>query len=155
MPISMKMAKRQNLSLNPDKISGQCGRLMCCLSYENDQYEDKKKRKEAPHERNPDKCTACPAAPEAVSLEPETASVSAEPLREAKPSKPALAEATPAGRPQDLPEAMDVRGGTPDAGAQEQTGSETASGRRSRRRRKRGRKPDAGPSNAGNRRGGS
>lgn len=39
MPISMKMAKRQNLSLNPSKISGQCGRLMCCLSYENDQYD--------------------------------------------------------------------------------------------------------------------
>ena len=43
MPISMKMAKRQNLSLNPTKISGQCGRLMCCLSYENDQY-DKARR---------------------------------------------------------------------------------------------------------------
>lgn len=37
-PISMKMAKRQNLSLNPSKISGQCGRLMCCLSYENELY---------------------------------------------------------------------------------------------------------------------
>ena len=43
MPISMKMAKRQNLSLNPAKISGQCGRLMCCLSYENDQYGARKK----------------------------------------------------------------------------------------------------------------
>ncbi len=39
IPISMKMAKRQNLSLNPSKISGQCGRLLCCLSYENDQYQ--------------------------------------------------------------------------------------------------------------------
>lgn len=39
MPISMKMAKRQNLSLNPSKISGQCGRLLCCLSYENDLYQ--------------------------------------------------------------------------------------------------------------------
>jgi len=47
IPISMKMAKRQNLSLNPTKISGQCGRLMCCLGYENDQY-DKKGRKRAP-----------------------------------------------------------------------------------------------------------
>ena len=43
VPISMKMAKRQNLSLNPAKISGQCGRLMCCLSYENDQYSKAKK----------------------------------------------------------------------------------------------------------------
>jgi len=48
MPISMKMAKRQNLSLNPSKISGQCGRLMCCLSYENHNYIDKKKKKTAP-----------------------------------------------------------------------------------------------------------
>jgi cell fate regulator YaaT (PSP1 superfamily) len=47
MPISMKMAKRQSLSLNPAKISGQCGRLMCCLSYENDQYNDPKKKKAA------------------------------------------------------------------------------------------------------------
>jgi len=44
MPISMKMAKRQNLSLNPSKISGQCGRLMCCLSYENDQYAARRKK---------------------------------------------------------------------------------------------------------------
>jgi cell fate regulator YaaT (PSP1 superfamily) len=39
LPISMKMAKRQNLSLNPSKISGQCGRLLCCLAYENDLYQ--------------------------------------------------------------------------------------------------------------------
>ncbi|RYL88168.1 stage 0 sporulation protein [Sporolactobacillus sp. THM7-4] len=38
-PVSIKMAKDQNLSLNPAKISGVCGRLMCCLKYENDQYE--------------------------------------------------------------------------------------------------------------------
>jgi cell fate regulator YaaT (PSP1 superfamily) len=44
-PISMKMAKRQNLSLNPSKISGQCGRLLCCLGYEDDLYPKKKKAK--------------------------------------------------------------------------------------------------------------
>ena len=37
-PVSIKMAKVQNLSLNPTKISGVCGRLMCCLKYENDIY---------------------------------------------------------------------------------------------------------------------
>lgn len=37
-PVSIKMAKIQNLSLNPTKISGACGRLMCCLKYENDTY---------------------------------------------------------------------------------------------------------------------
>lgn len=45
-PISMKMAKRQNLSLNPSKISGQCGRLLCCLSYENEQYQEHRGRRE-------------------------------------------------------------------------------------------------------------
>ena len=38
IPVSMKMAKEQNLSLNPTKISGVCGRLMCCLAYENEYY---------------------------------------------------------------------------------------------------------------------
>ena len=44
LPVSIKMAKTQNLSLNPTKISGTCGRLMCCLKYEQDAYEDAAKR---------------------------------------------------------------------------------------------------------------
>jgi cell fate regulator YaaT (PSP1 superfamily) len=43
-PVSIKMAKTQNLSLNPTKISGTCGRLMCCLKYEQEAYEDALKR---------------------------------------------------------------------------------------------------------------
>ena len=43
-PVSIKMAKDQNLSLNPTKISGICGRLMCCLKYEQDGYECINKR---------------------------------------------------------------------------------------------------------------
>lgn len=39
-PVSIKMAKEQNLSLNPSKISGVCGRLMCCLKYEEETYEE-------------------------------------------------------------------------------------------------------------------
>lgn len=39
VPVSIKMAKEQNLSLNPTKISGVCGRLMCCLKHEQDTYE--------------------------------------------------------------------------------------------------------------------
>ena len=39
-PVSIKMAKEQSLSLNPSKISGTCGRLMCCLKYEQDCYEE-------------------------------------------------------------------------------------------------------------------
>ena len=44
LPVSIKMAKTQHLSLNPTKISGTCGRLMCCLKYEQDAYEDAAKR---------------------------------------------------------------------------------------------------------------
>ena len=43
-PVSIKMAKEQNLSLNPTKISGLCDRLMCCLKYEQDNYEQVHKR---------------------------------------------------------------------------------------------------------------
>lgn len=49
-PISIQMAKRQNLSLNPSKISGQCGRLLCCLAYEDEQYKT----------RNPDSRPSTP-----------------------------------------------------------------------------------------------
>ena len=43
-PVSIKMAKEQNLSLSPTKISGLCGRLMCCLQYEQSSYEEMKRR---------------------------------------------------------------------------------------------------------------
>jgi len=52
-PISIQMAKRQNLSLNPSKISGQCGRLLCCLAYEDDQYKN----------QNPDSRPTLPVIP--------------------------------------------------------------------------------------------
>ena len=44
VPVSIKMAKEQNLSLNPAKISGVCGRLMCCLKHEEETYEDLNRR---------------------------------------------------------------------------------------------------------------
>ncbi|HBT20735.1 MAG TPA: stage 0 sporulation family protein [Peptococcaceae bacterium] len=43
-PVSIRMAKEQNLSLNPSKISGLCGRLMCCLKFENEVYEEAKEK---------------------------------------------------------------------------------------------------------------
>jgi len=43
-PVSIKMAKEQNLSLSPTKISGLCGRLMCCLNYENDFYREMRRK---------------------------------------------------------------------------------------------------------------
>lgn len=59
-PISIQMAKRQNLSLNPSKISGQCGRLLCCLAYEDPVYHQKSRRKK-PASRNPSKLQATPS----------------------------------------------------------------------------------------------
>ncbi|NMA93534.1 MAG: stage 0 sporulation family protein [Clostridiales bacterium] len=50
-PVSIKMAKLQNLSLNPIKISGICGRLMCCLQYENETYFELRKGMPDPGER--------------------------------------------------------------------------------------------------------
>ncbi len=47
MPVSIRMAKEQNLSLNPTKISGICGRLMCCLKYENDVYCERRREQSA------------------------------------------------------------------------------------------------------------
>jgi len=43
-PVTIKMAKKQNISLNPNKISGMCGRLMCCLTYEHAYYEKARKK---------------------------------------------------------------------------------------------------------------
>ena len=43
VPVSIKMAKNQNLALNPAKVSGGCGRLLCCLTYENDIYTELRK----------------------------------------------------------------------------------------------------------------
>jgi cell fate regulator YaaT (PSP1 superfamily) len=61
-PISIQMAKRQNLSLNPSKISGQCGRLLCCLAYEDDQYKS----------QNPDGRSPAPLLPTLPPLDGET-----------------------------------------------------------------------------------
>jgi len=52
-PISIRMAKDQDLSLNPDKISGICGRLMCCLAYEYDTYAEMKKNYSATKAQRP------------------------------------------------------------------------------------------------------
>ncbi len=54
-PVSIRMAKQQNLSLNPAKISGICGRLMCCLKYES--YDDYAKDKKSPKLPDPDLLT--------------------------------------------------------------------------------------------------
>ncbi len=44
VPVSIKMAKNQNLALNPNKVSGGCGRLLCCLAYENDLYSELRRK---------------------------------------------------------------------------------------------------------------
>ena len=71
-PISMKMAKRQNLSLNPSKISGQCGRLLCCLSYEDECYGRARRKRAEPRassEPSEDSCDV--PMEEDFSTEPE------------------------------------------------------------------------------------
>ena len=50
-PVSIKMAKQQNLSLNPSKISGTCGRLMCCLNFEDKTYKELRKGMPKDNER--------------------------------------------------------------------------------------------------------
>jgi cell fate regulator YaaT (PSP1 superfamily) len=55
-PVSIKMAKQQNLSLNPAKISGVCGRLMCCLKYEYEEYEKANKGEKGQKENS---CPGC------------------------------------------------------------------------------------------------
>ena len=68
-PVSIKMAKEQNLSLNPAKISGICGRLMCCLKYESGMYDDaarQNRRRELAMKPAPIICAAEPAPADAV-----------------------------------------------------------------------------------------
>ena len=67
-PVSIKMAKEQNLSLNPTKISGCCGRLLCCLNYENEHYV----------ERNRQAREAAKAAKERAAHQAEEAVIAAE-----------------------------------------------------------------------------
>lgn len=61
-PISIQMAKRQNLSLNPSKISGQCGRLLCCLAYEDPVYQKRRKKRRTGHRPPPSKNKIQPTA---------------------------------------------------------------------------------------------
>jgi len=60
-PISIQMAKRQNLSLNPSKISGQCGRLLCCLAYEDPSYQKRGPRKKTAARPPTDESTTSPS----------------------------------------------------------------------------------------------
>jgi len=53
-PVTIKMAKEQNLALNPVKISGICGRLMCCLSYEHDFYQNERKKERENRDKDKD-----------------------------------------------------------------------------------------------------
>lgn len=76
-PVTIRMARSQNLSLNPEQISGTCGRLMCCLTYEHEQYNEA--RKELPREgaqvtteKGPGKVIAIDALKKTVRVELES-----------------------------------------------------------------------------------
>jgi len=92
-PVTIKMAKEQNLSLNPTKISGLCGRLMCCLGYEYDTY--KNLMKGMPHEgetvkteKGPGKVVGVNAIKRAVTVELEDGSQIEVPYVDARERKP-------------------------------------------------------------------
>lgn len=132
-PISMRMAKRQNLSLNPAKISGQCGRLLCCLEYENDMYEDPRKR-----------CKHAPAPPPPKEIE--------EPEDEEEPLPlPTAEDEELAEDGEDAWDAEESEDEASDASDQED-GSPDSAGKRSRRRGRRRRKhsrPESDSNNSG------
>lgn len=65
--VTVKMAKEQSMSLNPEKISGLCGRLMCCLSFEHDGYAGKKPPREAKSETAPVKIEQAPQSRQKIS----------------------------------------------------------------------------------------
>lgn len=148
IPISMKMAKRQNLSLNPSKISGQCGRLMCCLSYENDQYSKAKKSRAKPAADPAEIREKMEAKPEAAvdALKESTLQDVIEP----KVREPIEAGSTPASSPEIASKKTNDEGGqTKDADAPsdqadskkegETASKEAAEGqKRPRRKRRRG-----------------
>jgi len=142
MPISMKMAKRQNLSLNPGKISGQCGRLMCCLSYENDQYEAWRKRKRsdpAPAESRSAGAQGKATAARAAVRKQEAGAASAAPARAEAQAEAQQGPAAQAPSPGKHP--PEKRQATREA----QPGQSRTSRRRRRRRRPGRSKPAGGP----------
>ena len=76
-PVTIRMARSQNLSLNPEQISGACGRLMCCLTYEHEQYNEARKEmpREGSHvttEKGPGKVTGIDVLKKTVKVELES-----------------------------------------------------------------------------------
>ncbi|MDI6871705.1 MAG: stage 0 sporulation family protein, partial [Bacillota bacterium] len=69
VPVSIRMAKEQNLSLNPTKISGICGRLMCCLNFESEAYREARKAAKAAQAEEAEAASPAPEAPEAPGAE--------------------------------------------------------------------------------------
>lgn len=88
-PISIKMAKEQNLSLNTAKISGFCGKLLCCLAYENEHYEERNRlKREAEARGEVFECDLCPKKNQ-DKAEPLTFEAPSEELEAPKPEKKA------------------------------------------------------------------
>lgn len=140
MPISMKMAKRQNLSLNPAKISGQCGRLMCCLAYENDQYSSAKAMAKARVEEAVKEAEK--EAAEANTEEKEPADV---PAPEVESGSEVSEDVAPEVVPTDQ-----VRTATPEAEQSSRNETPPAKKKRRRRRRRRKKRPASDGGSGGN-----
>ncbi len=157
MPISMKMAKRQNLSLNPSKISGQCGRLMCCLSYENDMYSREKKKQRPVQPPNPEELSQVrdkmeAAGPEAAEKLKDRAEGGERPRRDRRPKRD---DRPPRPQPDAAPEPEQKRIDAPQPAESETKPAENTEGtgteapKRRRRRRRRGKSGGQGGNSGG------
>lgn len=112
-PVSIRMAKGQDLALNPNKISGLCGRLMCCLSYE---FEGRRKPGKAL--RAPGTRSACIDEQQDETTQEESATALAAPAAENRPSAEAIAHELPeSSQTPEIPEteAAQESGASPDS----------------------------------------
>lgn len=128
VPVSVKMAKTQNLPLNPSKISGNCGRLLCCLAYEYENY------------LNPEPSREAEALPEKAQVEEKSARLPVASTAGGGPPAAASAAEPHAGEVSEAP-----------GGAPEGAGVEERPSRKKDRRGRRHRRPKGGggPGNAG------
>lgn len=139
-PVTIKMAKDQNLALNPAKISGICGRLMCCLGYEHEMYKNEKRLRKAEGE------AACGGCHGHAGTTEKSDGSQTEPSQAGTPS----AEAELGATPQEIAENNPPQTGISEPGKpreeRDRQRPPQGSGRRNRGRQNRPQKDSAGPS---------
>ena len=147
-PVTVKMAKEQNLALNPMKISGICGRLMCCLGYEYDNYRKDNKRNKPRRPRNPPAEEGKTGAPElAAENRRRESPASAKSLSE-KPAaeKPVVVDPAPVKVANDEKTPVEKTAGEQGGAEKAPAGAEKTSRSRSSRRGRSGKSGNRGRS---------